>query len=190
MKIGLFFGSFNPIHTGHLVICNHILNETPIQKIWFIVSPQNPFKTNSSLLDEKARLLLVRTAVKNDKRLEASNIEFGLPKPSFTINTLHFLAKKHPKHQFSIIMGSDNFQELSKWRDYKEIIRDYKIWVYTRTGAKIQNKIKADIEVLDAPLLDLSASGIRELVKRGKSIRYLVPETVQKMIERKGYYKK
>src|SRR5205809_7193937 len=122
MKIGLFFGSFNPIHTGHLIIANHMLNETKLDKIWFVVSPVNHFKINSELLDERARLFLVNTAIRDDERIEASDVEFQLSRPSFTINTLLFLKKNHPDHEFSIIMGSDNFSELDKWKDYEDII--------------------------------------------------------------------
>jgi nicotinate-nucleotide adenylyltransferase len=190
MKIGLFFGSFNPIHTGHLIIASHILNETKLDKIWFVVSPVNPFKINSDLLDEGARLFLVNTAIQNDERIAASDVEFQLSKPSFTINTLLFLKDAHPDHQFSIIMGSDNFRDLDKWKDYEDIISNYKILVYLRTGFEVKNKFNADAEVLNAPILDISSTEIRRLIEKGKSIRYLVPEMVRKEIEEKGYYRK
>jgi nicotinate-nucleotide adenylyltransferase len=190
MKIGLFFGSFNPIHTGHLIIANHILNETNLDKIWFVVSPINPFKINSDLLDERARLFLVNIAIQNDERIVASDVEFQLPKPSFTINTLLFLKDAYPDHEFSIIMGSDNFSDLDKWKDYEDIITNYKIFVYLRTGFEVKNKLNADVEVLHVPILDISSTEIRRLIKKGKSIRYLVSEMVRKEIEEKGYYKK
>jgi nicotinate-nucleotide adenylyltransferase len=138
MKIGLFFGSFNPIHIGHLIIANHILNETKLDKIWFVVSPVNPFKINSDLLDERARLFLVNAAIQNDERIAASDVEFQLSKPSFTINTLLFLKDAHPGHEFSIIMGSDNFRDIDKWRDYEGIISNYKILIYLRTGFEVK----------------------------------------------------
>lgn len=190
MRIGLFFGSFNPIHTGHLIIANHILNEVKLDKIWFVVSPVNPFKINSDLLDETARLALVDLAVQNDERIDASDVEFQLSKPSFTINTLLFLRNAYPDHEFSIIMGSDNFHNLDKWKDYEKIIANYKLLIYLRTGFGVKNNLKADIEVMKAPILDLSSTEIRELIEKGKSIRYLVPEIVRMEIERKRYYKK
>ena len=190
MKIGLFFGSFNPIHTGHLIISNHFLNETKLDKIWLVVSPVNPFKINSDLLDERARLFLVNIAIQNDERIAASDVEFQLPKPSFTINTLFFLKEAYPHHEFSIIMGSDNFRDLDKWKDYEYIISNYKILVYLRTGFEVKDKFNADAEVLNAPILDISSTEIRRLIEKRKSIRYLVPEMVRKEIEEKGYYKK
>ncbi|HEV8504725.1 MAG TPA: nicotinate (nicotinamide) nucleotide adenylyltransferase [Chitinophagaceae bacterium] len=190
MKIGLFFGSFNPVHIGHLIIASHILNETRLDKIWLVVSPVNPFKIDADLLNENARLSLVETALRSDHRIVASNIEFQLPTPSFTINTLSFLKENYSQDDFSIIMGSDNFRSFDKWKNYEEISGNYKILVYRRTGFEVENKFNANIEVLDAPLLDISSTEIRRLIREGKSIRYLVPETVRQEIEEKGYYKK
>src|SRR6476620_5507250 len=190
MKIGLFFGSFNPIHTGHLIIANHILNETALDKIWLVVSPVNPFKINSDLLDEGARLSLVDIAIKNDERIAASDVEFRLSRPSFTINTLLFLRNDHPDHEFSIIMGSDNFRDLDKWKNYEDITSNYKILIYSRAGFAVKNKSNGEIEILNAPLLDISSTAIRKLLMEGKSSRYLVPESVRKEIDGKGYYKK
>src|SRR5262245_24282923 len=144
MQIGLFFGSFNPVHVGHLIIANHVLNETWLDKIWFIVSPVNPFKINSDLLDESARLSLVSKAIEGDERILASDIEFQLTRPSFTVNTLSFLKKTCLEHDFSIIMGSDNFQELDKWKNYEEIIASHRILIYLRTGFEVKNKFNAD----------------------------------------------
>jgi nicotinate-nucleotide adenylyltransferase len=190
MKIGLFFGSFNPIHAGHLIIANHILNEVKLDKIWFVVSPVNPFKVNSDLLDERARLSLINAAIQNDERIEACDVEFQLSKPSFTINTLLFLKNAHPDKEFLIIMGSDNFRDLDKWKDYQHTISNYKILIYLRTGFEVENKFNADAQVLNVPLLDISSTEIRRLIEKGKSIRYMVPEMVRKEIEEKGYYKK
>lgn len=190
MKIGLFFGSFNPIHIGHLIIANHVLNETNLDKIWFVVSPVNPFKINSELLDETARLSLVDMATRSDERLAASDIEFQLPKPSFTINTLLFLKNKYADHDFCIIMGSDNFKDLDKWKSYEDIIANYRILIYSRNGFDIKNEWNANIDLLNAPILNISSTAIREIIKKGKSIRYLVPESVRKEIHEKGYYRK
>jgi len=190
MKIGLYFGSFNPVHVAHLIIANHILNETDIEKVWFVVSPQNPFKTENSLLNEYHRLHLVKLATENDNRIKASDIEFTLPKPSYTVNTLAYLSEKHPEHEFSIIMGSDSFQNLPKWKNYGVIVKNYPIYVYLRPGFEIEDKLNASVYIVDAPLLQLSATQIRKYAKEGKSLRYLVPDKVLEEIERGGYYKK
>lgn len=190
MKIGLYFGSFNPIHTGHLIIANHILNETGLQKIWFVVSPQNPFKPSSTLLNEYDRLHLVQIAIEGDHRLKASEIEFSLPKPSYTAHTLAYLSEKYPSYQFTIIMGSDSFQNLGKWKNAESIIANYPILVYQRPQFEVNNQIGANVTILDAPLLEISATYIRNCIQQGKSIRYLVPSTVEEEIEKSGFYKK
>ena len=190
MDIGLFFGSFNPVHTGHLIIANHILNETGLEKIWLIISPLNPFKNDNSLLEEYARLDLVKAAIENDKTVVASDVEFQLSRPSFTINTLNYLKENYPENKFSIIMGSDSFQSLHLWKNFESIIRHYKILIYRRPGYEIENRMNAQIEILDAPLLEISSTEIRKLIKRGKSIRYLVPEKVREEIEKNQYYRK
>ena len=190
MKVGLYFGSFNPIHTGHLIIANHILNETDLKKVWFMVSPQNPFKTSNSLLNEYDRFHLVQKAIEGDLRMKASDIEFSLPKPSFTVSTLAYLKEKYPGHEFSIIMGSDSFQNLSKWKNPEVIVRDYPIIIYRRPGFEITNEMSAKIEIMDAPLLEISATHIRELIRHGKSIRYLVPLAVEEEIAASAYFKK
>jgi nicotinate-nucleotide adenylyltransferase len=189
MNIGLYFGSFNPIHSGHLIIANHILNETSLEKVWFIVSPQNPFKTNSSLLNEYDRLHLLRLATEDDPRIKVSDIEFSLPKPSYTSITLTHLQERYPEHGFSIIMGSDSFQNLHKWKNFESIIKNYAIYVYQRAGFQIDNHIKAILTIVDAPLLQISATQIRQLIKEGKSIRYMVPEKVREEIDKGHYYK-
>src|SRR6478672_10807435 len=149
MKIGLYFGSFNPVHVAHLIIANHVLNESEIERVWFIVSPQNPFKTESSLLNEYHRLHLLRLATENDNRIKASDIEFALPRPSYTVNTLAYLSEKFPGNEFNIIMGSDSFQNLGKWKNSDVIIKNYEIYVYRRPGFEIDNQQGAKIHVLD-----------------------------------------
>ncbi len=190
MKIGLYFGSFNPVHIAHLIIANHLLIATDIEKLWFVVSPQNPHKESASLLNEYHRLHLVQTAVQDDNRIKASDIEFSLPKPSYTTSTLAYLKEKHPEHEFCIIMGSDSFQNLNKWKNYEVIIKDYDVYVYNRPGFEVSNHLNAKLHIVDAPLLQLSATQIRQYIKEGKSIRYLVPEMVREEIEKGGYYKK
>ena len=189
MKIGLFFGSFNPIHHGHLIIANHILNETEIRKIWFIVSPQNPFKESRSLLNEYDRLHLVRLSIQDDNRMKCSDIEFSLSKPSYTSNTLAFLSEKYQEHIFSIIMGSDSYQNLDKWKNYETIVNNYDVYVYKRKDHDIRTTLNRKPLVLDAPLIEISASQIRNNIKSGKSIRYLVPETVREEIETRKFYR-
>lgn len=189
MKIGLYFGSFNPIHVAHLIIANHILNETTIQKVWFVVSPQNPLKHSSGLLNEYHRLHLVKQALGDDTRMKASDIEFSLPKPSYTITTLAYLREKYTEHQFCIIMGSDSFQNIHKWKNHEVILRDYEIFIYRRPGFETVSPASGTITVVNAPLLELSATQIRKYIKEGKSIRYLVPDSVREEIEKGGYYK-
>ena len=190
MKIGLYFGSFNPVHIAHLIIANHILNETEIEKVWFVVSPQNPFKEESNLLNEYHRLHLVRLATEDDIRIKASDIEFTLPKPSYTSTTLAYLADKYPEHEFGIIMGSDSFQNLHKWKNYEVILKNYPLYVYVRPGFNAANNVGGDLHILDAPLLQISSTQIRKYIQEGKSARYMLPEKVLDEIEKGGYYKK
>lgn len=190
MLIGLYFGSFNPIHTGHLIIANHILNETDVQKIWFVVSPQNPFKSSATLLNEYDRFHYVQKAVEDDSRLLASNIEFSLPKPSYTSHTLSYLADKYPMHQFSILMGSDSFQNLPKWKNSDMIMETYQILVYRRPGFEVDMNATKRVKVLNAPLLEISATHIRQCIQEGKSIKYLVPKIIEEDIAANVFYKK
>lgn len=189
MTVGLYFGSFNPIHTGHLIIANHVLNETELEKIWFVVSPQNPLKESKLLLNEYDRLHLVRLATQDDNRFKCSDIEFGLSKPSYTSNTLAFLSDKYPNNKFSIIMGSDSYQNLDKWRNSEAIVKGYDIYVYNRKDHEIKTGPNKKPIVVSAPLIEISASQIRENIKSGKSIRYLVPEIVREEIETRRFYK-
>lgn len=189
MKIGLYFGSFNPIHIGHLLITNFILNETDINKIWFVISPQNPFKNSRSLLNEFDRLHLVRLALQEDSRMKATDIEFNLPRPSFTVNTLVYLTEKYSEYSFSIIMGSDSFQNIDKWKNFEIILKNYPIYIYKRSGFEIKDTHGANLTILDSPCIEISATQIRYYIKHGKSIRYLVPEIVREEIEARKFYK-
>lgn len=190
MKIGLFFGSFNPVHVAHLIIANHILNETEVEKIWFVVSPQNPFKSESNLLNEYHRLHLVRVATEDDNRIKVSDIEFSLPKPSYTVTSLAYLTEKYPEHEFSLIMGSDSFQNITNWKNYEVILKNHFFYVYVRPGFAVNPSQEAKFEILEAPLLQLSATHIRKYIREKKSVRYMVPDKVLEEIEKGGYYKK
>lgn len=189
MKIGLYFGSFNPVHHGHLIIATHLANNTNLQQIWFVVSPQNPLKQSNSLINEHHRKHLIDLSIEGEKKLRASNIEFSLPRPSYTIDTLTYLQEKYPQHQFSIIMGSDSFSNIKKWKNFEILLRNFEIFIYQRPGFKVkEDMITPNIKVIDAPLLQISSTHIRNLIKEKKSIRYLVPDIVKEEIENQQYY--
>lgn len=188
MKIGLYFGSFNPIHTGHLIIASHIVNNTLLEQVWFVISPQNPLKKAASLLNEHHRKHLIDLSIEGEKKLKTSNVEFKLPKPSYTIDTLTYLSEKYPHHEFSVIMGSDSFSNIKRWKNYEVLSKNYPIYIYERPGFKLSGTQDSNITILQAPLLEISSTHIRELVRLKKSIRYLVPDIVKEEIERQQYY--
>lgn len=190
MRIGLYFGSFNPIHTGHLIIANHVRQQADLNQVWFIVSPQNPLKPSAGLLNEYHRLALVQLAIDDEPGLKSSDIEFRLPRPSYTADTLIYLQEKYAQHSFSVIMGSDSFQNLSKWKNPDYILKHHTIYVYKRPGFEVaQDNLHPSVHVLKAPLLEISATHIRENVRSGHSIRFLVPDKVKEEIEKNGYYR-
>ncbi|MFK7970646.1 MAG: nicotinate (nicotinamide) nucleotide adenylyltransferase [Bacteroidia bacterium] len=185
MHIGLFFGSFNPVHVGHLIIAEAALNHTDIDRCWMIVSPQNPFKKKANLLSEYNRLRMAELGIGDSVRMKASNIEFRLPKPSYTIDTLTYLREKYPNHTFSLIMGQDNLVHFHKWKNYEAILKHYNIIVYPRGKDTPETELDnhPNVSFFKAPLLDISATYIRETIRSGKSIRYLVPEAVREYLE-------
>ena len=190
MKIGLFFGSFNPIHTGHMIIANIMVEATNIDKVWFVVSPQNPFKKSKSLLHEFDRLDMVRAATYDNYDLDVSDVEFHMPKPSYTIDTLAYLKEKHPDKDFALILGEDNLVSFKKWKNYDKILDNYSVYVYPRPSAAIEQvkETHESIMYVDAPLLNISATFIRECIRKGNSVRYLVPDPVEEMIKAKKFY--
>nr|WP_246625419.1 nicotinate (nicotinamide) nucleotide adenylyltransferase [Edaphocola aurantiacus] len=188
VNIGLYFGSFNPIHTGHLIIANHIIENTDLDKIWFVVSPHNPLKPASTLLNEYNRLHLVELAIKDNPKFRASNIEFTLPRPSFTIDTLTYLQEKFPHERFSVIMGSDSYQNLPRWKNYEQLLQQYQVIVYQRPQYPVSEKLSEHTLVLQAPLIEISSTFIRQQIKSEKSIQYLVPGAVIEYIKENRYY--
>lgn len=190
MKVGLYFGSFNPIHHGHLIIANFFLYNAGLEQVWFIVSPQNPLKPSNGLLNEYQRLFLVNLAIEGESRLKASDIEFRLPRPSFTIDTLTYLNEKYPSHEFTVIMGSDSFSNIQKWKNPHLLLQNYHLLIYERPGYPVNPvELSENIRTMKAPLLEISATHIRQSVKEGKSIRYLVPDKVKEEIERNHYFR-
>ncbi len=190
MHIGLFFGSFNPIHCGHLIIANYMADYAFMDEIWFVVSPQNPLKASEELLDEKIRLQLLQLAIQNDSRFKVSDFEFSLPRPSYTEHTLSRLRASYSEHQFTLIIGGDNYQEFHKWKDYQSILEHHKVNVYARAGIA-EKPLTANhpkIKLFEVPLLNISSTYVRETIQAGKSIRYLVPESVRLEIIKQGYY--
>jgi len=191
MKIGLFFGSFNPVHIGHLIIANFMATQTGLDRVWLVVSPQNPLKPKKTLARDHDRLHLVRLGIGDNPKLQASSVEFDLPKPSYTIDTLAFLKEKYPAHEFALIMGGDNLASLHLWKNYHQILEGYDIYVYKRPSfdpGELASHPR--VHLCEAPMLDISATYIRECLRAGKSVRYLVPDAVLEYLESGSLYRK
>jgi len=189
MTIGLYFGSFNPVHIGHLIIANYIATTTNLEELWFVISPQNPLKKSSNLLNKYHRKFLIDIAIEGEKKLKTSTIEFALPTPSYTIDTLAYLKEKYPKFVFKLIIGSDSFQNITKWKNYDFLLKNYEVLVYERPGFSGENKWGDNIIFLKAPMLDISSTQIRQMIVKGESIKFLVPDVVKEEIEKNHYYK-
>ena len=192
MKVGLYFGTFNPIHVGHLTIANHLAEYTDLDQVWLVVTPHNPFKKKSTLLDNHQRLEMVYLATKDYTKLKPSNIEFNLPQPNYTINTLVYLKEKHPDHQFSLIMGEDNLKSFHKWKNFELILEDYSIYVYPRISeGQVEHRFQnhPNIIKVEAPIMQLSSTFIRNSIKEGKIVRPMLPENVWEYLDEMNFYR-
>ncbi len=192
-KIGLFFGSFNPVHIGHLILANYILENSDMEELWFVVSPQNPFKDKKTLLSDHNRLDMVQAAVKNYPKMRASNVEFSLPKPSYTIDTLTYLHEKYPDVSFALIMGEDNLKGLKKWKNSETLVNNHQIIIYPRVLNADEKQTETleheNISKIDAPIIELSATKIREMLKEGKNVRPMLPPEVFDYLDGSSFYK-
>lgn len=204
MNIGLYFGTFNPIHIGHLIISNYMADYTDLDQVWLIVSPQNPLKKKSSLLEDYHRLAIVKVAIDDNLKLRASDIEFNMPRPSYTSDTLAYIQEKHPDNHFHLIMGEDNLRTFHKWKNFEHIIANHKIYVYPRVltiqeereveeiGYLPKNNLQAHENVVmcdDAPIMKVSSSFIRQAIKDGNDVRYLLTDPVHKYVEEMNFYR-
>jgi len=192
MKVGLYFGSFNPIHIGHLVIANHMVEHSNLDKVWFVVTPHNPFKRKSSLLDNYQRLEMVYRATKDYDTLSPSDIEFNLPQPNYTINTLVYLEEKFPDYEFCLIMGEDNLKSFHKWKNYELILKNHDVFVYPRVSeGKIETQFDGHKKIhhVKAPIMELSSTFIRKSIKAGKKVKPMLPEHVWEYLDEMNFYK-
>lgn len=189
LKIGLYFGSFNPVHIGHMAIANYLVEYGEIDQLWFVVSPQNPHKKKDNLLNDIDRLEMMHLAIKNEHRFRVNDIEFRLPKPSFTIDTLTYLNEKFPSHRFSVIMGSDNLESLHRWKNHEQILENYEIIVYPRPGFISSGINHSHIRVVDAPRMEISSTFIRNAIKSGKDLRHFLPPGLWDYIDKMGFYR-
>ncbi|MEO6346808.1 MAG: nicotinate (nicotinamide) nucleotide adenylyltransferase [Aquaticitalea sp.] len=192
MNIGLYFGTFNPIHIGHLIIANHLAEYSDLDQVWFVVTPQSPFKVKSSMLADHQRLEMVYRATKDYPKLRPSDIEFKMPQPNYTINTLVYLQEKFPNNTFSLIMGEDNLKNFHKWKNYELILEQYDIYVYPRlSDGKLQTQFHQHPKIhhVDAPIMELSSTFIRNSIKEGKIVRPMLPENVWEYLDEMNFYK-
>jgi len=191
MKIGIFSGSFNPIHVGHLILANYIVEYTDIEEVWLLVSPLNPLKSENDLSDKYVRLEMTKLALEGYPKIKASDFEFDLPKPSYTINTLDALKVKYPEHDFTLVIGADNWAIFESWHETDKILENYKLKIYPRLGfrIKIPDRLKQKVEALDSPIIEVSSTFIREGIEAGKNMRPFLTKNVYDYIIEKGLYK-
>jgi nicotinate-nucleotide adenylyltransferase len=190
-KTGLFFGSFNPIHTGHLMIASYMCEFSDIDELWFVVSPHNPLKQEQMLLADYHRLEMVNLAIENDNRFRSSNIEFKLPKPSYTIHTLTYLHDKYPDREFILISGTDIFPAFQKWKNWEQLLEFYKFYVYPRPGSQDHELTRhSSVKVFAAPMIEISASFIRAAILKGKNMSYYLPEKTYRYMQEMHFYEK
>ena len=191
-KVGLYFGTFNPIHIGHLVIANHMVEFSDLDEVWFVITPKSPFKQKQTLLDNHHRYQMVFEAIQDFPKLKASKIEFELSQPNYTINTLAHIGEKYPEHEFSLIMGQDNLKSFHKWKNYEAILEHYSLYVYPRISkGKIEHQFQGHPKInwVDAPIMEISSTFIRKAHKAGKNIRPLLPESVWKYMDEMNFYR-
>jgi len=190
-KIGLFFGSFNPIHNGHMAIAEYIYEYTDIDQLWFVVSPQNPLKERHNLLDDHHRLEMVYRAIGNDERFMVSDIEFKMPKPSYTVDTLTYLSEKYPANDYKLILGADNLVSFKKWKNFELLVEKYTRLVYPRHGvSEDEMRTHDNIEIVNAPKIEVSSSFIRKAIREGKKLKYFLPDKVYEYIDEMNFYRK
>jgi nicotinate-nucleotide adenylyltransferase len=190
MSVGLYFGSFNPVHNGHLMIANYILEYSDLRQIWFVVSPQNPFKEQKNLLADYHRLELLRRAIGDSEKYKISDIEFRMPKPSYTVDTLAYLKEKYPDKKFSLIIGSDNLKNFGKWKNAEMILKNHDILVYPRPGFDEKTILSERTKIVNAPLIEVSSTFIRQSRKSGKDVRFFMPTEAYRYLEEMHFYEK
>jgi nicotinate-nucleotide adenylyltransferase len=191
MRIGLFFGSFNPVHIGHMALANYMASFTDLQQVWFVVSPHNPLKKKASLLDQNQRLHLVNLAIGDHPKMKSSNIEFALPQPSYTVNTLAHLAEKYPEHQFSLIIGEDNLETFTKWKNYEYILGHHDLYVYPRPGCQpTELHHHPRVKLTQAPFMDVSSTFIRDSLRSGKDVCFFMPLKAWEYLDEMSFYRK
>jgi nicotinate-nucleotide adenylyltransferase len=193
MKIGLYFGTFNPIHIGHLIVANHLVEFSDLDEVWLVVTPHNPHKQKNTLLNDYTRLEMAHLATEDYPKLKPSDIEFKLAQPNYTIDTLVYLEEKYPKHQFALIMGEDNLDTFHKWKNYEVILDRYSIYVYPRVSEiKKENNLRQhpNVHIIDAPIVEISSTFIRDSIKNKKNIQPLLPKKVWEFIDKNAFYKK
>ena len=191
MKTGLFFGTYNPIHIGHLAIANYMAEYTDLKQVWFVVSPHNPHKMKETLLDDYHRLEMVHLAIDDDARFRICDVEFRMPQPSYTIDTMTYLEEKYPMHEFALIMGSDNLRSFRKWKNYEALEKKYTRYVYPRIGDDPEEIMKhPNVVLVTAPRMEISSSFIREAIGSGKDVKFFLPPKVYKYIDKMFFYKR